>query len=285
MSTNQTKAQRRDAARAEALALQKKQQAREKRSRLIVLSALGVGLAILVAAVVLIFLEGQKTPMEKVDNIPAGVVQDTGIPVGAEGAAGTTNEGAKTLDVYVDYMCPVCGQFEALNGASIAELREAGDLTLVVHPVSILDRTSQGTEYSTRAAAAAAWVADRAPEQFSAFHDAMFASQPEEQTPGLSDEQIAQVAEQAGVPADAAAGIADGTAHETYEEWVSAASEVAGDDPDLRNAQGGFGTPTVVIDGERFEAWQNPGALTAAITGEAPASEEPSAEPSTEPSE
>ncbi|WP_275005698.1 DsbA family protein [Promicromonospora iranensis] len=285
MSTNQTKAQRRDAARAEALALQKKQQAREKRSRLIVLSALGLGLAVLVVAVVLIFLEGQKTPMEKVDNIPAGVVQDTGIPVGAEGTAGTTNEGAKTLDVYVDYMCPVCGQFEALNGASIAEMREAGDLTLVVHPVSILDRASQGTEYSTRAAAAAAWVADRAPEQFSAFHDAMFASQPEEQTPGLSDEQIAQVAEQAGVPADVAAGISDGTAHETYEEWVSASSEVAGDDPDLRNAQGGFGTPTVVIDGERFETWQNPGALTEAITGEAPASEEPSAEPSAEPSE
>jgi protein-disulfide isomerase len=284
MSTNMTKAQRRDAARAEALALQKKQQAREKRSRLIVLSALGLGLAVLVVAVVLIFLEGQKTPMEKVDNVPAGVVQDTGIPVGADGAAGTTNEGAKTLDVYVDYMCPVCGQFEALNSASIAEMREAGDVTLVVHPVSILDRASQGTDYSTRAASAAAWVADRAPEQFSAFHDAMFASQPEEQTPGLSDEQIAQVAEQAGVPADVAAGIADGTAHETYEEWVSASSEMAGNDESLQNAQGGFGTPTVLVDGERFENWQVTGALTEAITGETAPSADPSAEASTEPS-
>jgi protein-disulfide isomerase len=285
MSTNQTKAQRRDAARAEALALQKKQQAREKRSRLIVLSALGLGLVILVVAVVMIFLEGQKTPMEKVDNVPAGVVQDTGIPVGADGAAGTTNDGAKTLDVYVDYMCPVCGQFESLNGASIAEMREGGDLTLVVHPVSILDRASQGTNYSTRAAAAAAWVADQAPEQFNAFHEALFASQPKENTPGLSDEQIAQVAEQAGVPADAAAGIASGEAHDTYEEWVAASSAVAGDDKSLQNAEGGFGTPTVVIDGERFENWQAPGALTEAITGEAPASEEPSAEPSAEPSE
>ncbi|MFD2793571.1 DsbA family protein [Promicromonospora vindobonensis] len=285
MSTNMTKAQRRDAARAEALALQKKQQSREKRSRAIVLSALGAGLVILVVAVVMIFLEGQKSPMEKVDSIPAGVVQETGIPVGADGAAGTTNEGAKTLDVYVDYMCPICGQFESLNGASIAEMREGGDVTLVVHPVTILDRASQGTEYSTRAASAAAWVADQAPEQFSAFHEAMFASQPEENTAGLSDEQIAQVAEQAGVPADVAAGIASGEANDTYEEWVRAATEEAQNDESVLNAEGGFGTPTVLVEGERFEGWQTPGGLTQAVTGEAPASEDPSAEPSVEPSE
>ncbi|WP_369369937.1 DsbA family protein [Promicromonospora sp. Populi] len=284
MSTNQTKAQRRDAARAEALALQKKQKSAEKRSRLILVGVLGVIVIGLIVISVMIFQEGQRTPMERVDNVPAGVVQDTGIPVGATGAAGTTNEGAPTLDVYVDYMCPICGQFESLNAASIAEMREAEDLTLIVHPVSILDRVSQGTEYSTRAASAAAWVADQAPEQFSAFHDALFANQPQENTPGLSDEQIAQVAEGAGVPADVAAGITSGEAMETYEEWVSASSQVAGSDASLLNAEGGFGTPTVVINGERFEGWQTPGALTEAITGEAPATEE-STEPSAEPSE
>jgi protein-disulfide isomerase len=285
MSTNQTKAQRRDAARAEALALQKKQQAREKRNRLIVLSVLGLAVIGLIVAVVLILNEGQRTPMERVDEVPAGVVQDTGIPVGETGAAGTENEGAPTLDVYVDYMCPICGQFESLNGASITEMREAGDVTLVVHPVAILDRASQGTEYSTRAASAAAWVADQAPEQFTAFHEAMFASQPEENTAGLSDEQIAQVAEQAGVPADVAAGIADGDATDAFEEWVAASTESAGSDPDVINPEtGSMGTPTVLIDGERFAGWQTPGALAQAITGDAP-SAEPSSEPSTEPSE
>ncbi|MFI2487985.1 DsbA family protein [Promicromonospora kroppenstedtii] len=270
MSTNQTKAQRRDAARAEALALQKKQQSSEKRNRVIVLSVLALAVIGLVVAVVLILNEGQKTPMEKVDNVPAGVVQDTGIPVGADGAAGTTNEGAKTLDVYVDYMCPICGQFEQINNASIAEMREAGDITLVVHPVAILDRASQGTEYSTRAASAAAWVADRAPEQFSAFNDALFASQPAENTAGLSDEQIAQVAEQAGVPADVAAGIADGDATSTFEEWVTASTERAKSDPDLAG-DAGFGTPRLQIDGELWgtqNEWQAPGALETALMGD-----------------
>lgn len=290
MSTNQTKAQRRDAARAEALELQKKQQAREKRNRVLVLGGLALAVIALGVAIWLIFAEGQKTPMERVENIPAGVVDQTGIPVGADGAAGTENEGAKTLDVYVDYMCPICGQFEQLNGASITEMREAGDVTLIVHPVAILDRASQGTEYSTRAAASAAWVADRAPEQFNAYHEALFANQPEEQSPGLTDEQLGQIAEGAGVPADVAAGIADGDAADTYEEWVGAATGVAGDDPDVVNPEtGGLGTPTVLVDGERFAGWQTVGALTEAITGEAPASDEPSAEsseePSTEPSE
>ncbi|MFI9487082.1 DsbA family protein [Promicromonospora sp. NPDC052451] len=286
MSTNQTKAQRRDAARAEALALQKKQQAREKRNRVIVLSVLALAVVGLGVAIWLILAEGQKTPMEKVENIPAGVVEQTGIPVGADGVAGTENEGAKTLDVYVDYMCPVCGQFESLNGASITEMREAGDVTLIVHPISILDRTSQGTEYSTRAAASAAWVADRAPEQFNAYHEALFANQPEEQTPGLTDEQLAQIAQDAGVPADVAAGISDGDAMDTYGEWVEAATAVAGDDPDVVNPEtGSLGTPSVLIDGERFTTWQTVGALTEAITGEAAPSSSPSAEPSTEPSE
>lgn len=279
MSTNMTKAQRRDAARAEALTLQKKQQSREKRNRVVVLSILGLAVIGLVIAVVMILSEGQKSAMEKVEDIPAGVVEDTGIPVGEDGVAGTSTEGAKTLDVYVDYMCPICGQFEAINAASITEMREAGDVTLVVHPVAILNRASQGTDYSTRAAAAAGWVADQAPEQFSAFHEAMFASQPEENSPGLSDEQIAQVAEQAGVPADVAAGIADGQAADTYGEWADASTEVAQTNEALLDERGGFGTPNVLIDGEKFQGWQAQGALTQAITGEAPSSE-PSAEES-----
>jgi protein-disulfide isomerase len=273
MSTNMTKAERRDAARAEALAVQKKQQSAEKRSRLIVLGALGLGLVVLIVAVVLIFAEGQRTPMEKVDNVPAGVVDDTGISVGADGVAGTSNEGAEQLDTYVDYMCPVCGQFEQINGASITEMREAGDVTLVIHPVSILDRLSEETEYSTRAASAAAWVADRAPEQFLAFHEALFANQPDENTPGLSDEQLAGLAEEAGVPAEVATSIADGEAAETFEEWVGAATEAAGSDESLQAANGRFSTPTVLIGGERFDGWQTPGALSGALTGEAPASE------------
>ncbi|MEK8227810.1 hypothetical protein NKG05_19460 [Oerskovia sp. M15] len=72
-------------------------------------------------------------------------------------------------------MCPICGQFEAANGAGLAALRDAGTARVVFHPIAILDRYSQGTRYSTRAAASAALVADRAPDSFQAFHAGLLA--------------------------------------------------------------------------------------------------------------
>ena len=102
---------------------------------------------------------------------------------------------AVVVDVYLDYMCPYCAMFEAINGAIAG--RAAGgrdDVVVAYHPVSILDRLSMGTGYSTRAATAAALVADQAPETFDAFNAAMFASQPGESTEGLTDAAIAGIA-------------------------------------------------------------------------------------------
>lgn len=265
---NQTKAQRRDAARAEALAMQKRQQGRERMYRILVLGVLGLFVVGLAVAIWLIFAESQKSGMEKVDAKPAGVVNDTGIPVDENGAAGTLVEGAPQLDVYVDFMCPVCGQFEALNGADITELREAGDVALVLHPVAILDRMSNGSEYSTRSASALAYVAEESPESFMAYHDLLFANQPAENSAGLSDAQLASFAEQAGVSADVAEGISDGTATETYGRWVQESTELASSAEELANPEtGGFGTPTVMVDDERFADWSTPGALKTAIAG------------------
>ena len=61
--------------------------------------------------------------------------------------------------VYSDYLCPICGVFEQTNGATLDELRQSGEIVLEYHPVSILDRKSGGTAYSTRSATAAALVA------------------------------------------------------------------------------------------------------------------------------
>ena len=56
-------------------------------------------------------------------------------------------------------MCPVCNQFEQLYGPEIQNLVDDGTITLGIHPIAILDRLSQGTEFSTRAANAMYCVA------------------------------------------------------------------------------------------------------------------------------
>ena len=162
------------------------------------------------------------------------------------------------MSVYSDYMCPFCGLFETTNGALLEELRASGDIVLDMHPVAILDRYSAGTLFSTRATAAAFAVAELAPEALVEFNAVLFANQPEENTEGLSDEQIADFATQAGVPDDVVATLADGT----YTWWAAQATERASQD------LGSLSTPTILLDGVALDAavdWRVDGALADAI--------------------
>lgn len=272
-----TKNQRRDEARAKALALRQEQERTARRQRIIAISLLVVGLVVL-GAVVAWILSNRPEPapdLSQVENPLAEVATPStandvgGIVVGQNGVAGDTASGddAVVVTVYLDFMCPVCGYFEQLNGPLLTQQREAGDVLVEYRPVSILDRTSQGSQFSTRAATAAALVADQAPEDFVAFNDLMFANQPEEGTSGLDDQQIADLAVQAGVAQDVADRIADGSylkGEGSFKPWVAAATEQA-----TRDFAPQFGTPTVLVDGENLADlgvdWRIEGALAAAI--------------------
>ncbi len=206
---------------------------------------------------------GTSTVPPRTATAPAG-----GIPVGANGAAGATPVGTQ-VDVFVDYLCPVCKQFEDMNVAALDEALEAGTITLVIHPVSILDRFSQGTAYPTRAAAAVALVAEADPAHFLAFHQALFSKQPAENTPGLTDAQIAATAAEAGVAAEVVAQISEGAAMKQFGGWVVAQTASDAQDPTTIPPEGLTGTPTILIDGQPVgsEVWADPAAFKAAIGG------------------
>lgn len=105
-----------------------------------------------------------------------------------------------TMTLYYDYMCPACQQFEKVNAGDIAKLMNDGKVRVELRPLTFLDRLSQGTEYSTRAANAFYTVASEAPYAIWPFHNALYENQPKENTAGLTDEQIAEIAKQAGLP-------------------------------------------------------------------------------------
>jgi protein-disulfide isomerase len=216
--------------------------------------------------------EPAENPTDKSDQpldgivAPAGSTASGGIPVGPSGIAGTTDGAASdavVVTVYSDYLCPYCGEFESTNGATLGELRAQGDIVIEYHPVSILDRLAQGSAYSTRAAAAAALVADRAPEAFVGFDAALFAQQPAEGTTGWTDVEIAGIARGAGVPEEVVAVIESSeylSGADSFVPWVTAATEQAAQD------LGSLGTPTVLLDGAPLTVnWAIPGALAQAI--------------------
>jgi protein-disulfide isomerase len=184
---------------------------------------------------------------------PANLTDGGAIPVGEADAP-------VTVEIYFDYMCPACGAFESANGEELDRLVEDGTARVELRPISFLDRTSNGTEYSTRTANAIATVADGAPDRAWTFHSALYAAQPEEGTDGLDDERIAEIAEEAGVPAD----VVDRFADRTYDGWVASVTKEAFD-------SGVTGTPTVKVDGEEFDGdLFTEGPLTQAIVSAAP---------------
>jgi len=265
-----SKANRRDAARAKALALREEQRKRDQRRRAYLVTAAVAILAAIAITVTVIIGHSGSPSLSKI-AAPAGATANAGIPIGPDGVAGKPiRDGAIVVDVYTDFMCPICGQFEQENGAVLDELSKAGTAAIVYHPIAILDRYSQGTQYSTRAAQAAAVVADKDPQHYLAFDEALFANQPKEDTVGLSDAQLAQLATSVGVPAAVAATFTDGK----FTDWVTAATEQA-------SKNGVSGTPAVMINGKLIPPtldWRVAGALkTAILAAGAPAS--PSSSP------
>ena len=198
-----------------------------------------------VAAVVVIVGVGALVVwMNSVASQPA--VAPAASNVDTETGAVTFGDGPNTVDTYIDFMCPYCGQFEAAEGAKIQDLVESGDITLNVHPVSILDRLSQGTEYSSRAAGAFYSVAAADPDNAYAYMTALFVNQPSENTAGLSDEELVSLARDAGV--DVTAELEDSILSGEYKAFAK----------EQKLPEGATGTPTLIVNGETVQVTFNP---------------------------
>ncbi|TFD54588.1 hypothetical protein E3T55_04010 [Cryobacterium frigoriphilum] len=154
------------------------------------------------------------------------------------------------ITMYVDYLCSYCGQFEAANAEQIASWVTAGNATVEIHPIAILDKSSAGGSYSTRAANAAACVADSAPNDFLAVNTALFAAQPDEHTTGPTDADLLSVLHSAGVQSEA---VTDCVTEQTFASWVGGATDRALTGPlpnsDVRTVTG---TPTVLVNGVSY---------------------------------
>jgi protein-disulfide isomerase len=158
--------------------------------------------------------------------------------INAETGAISFGDGPDKVAVYVDFICPYCGQFEAAEGEDIAKLVDDGSITLDVHPLGILDRASQGTEFSSRAAGAMYAISAADPDNALAFMTAMFANQPEEGSTGLTDEQIIEIAKVAGV--NVTPELEDAITSNRYQKFAQG--------QDL--PEGATGTPTLMINDE-----------------------------------
>ncbi|WP_369130174.1 DsbA family protein [Modestobacter roseus] len=245
---------KRDAARrriAEKRAAEAAARAAAERRRRTVIGGVVAAAVLVVALVVVVVVQTQRTSTAADAGAPAGTVADsTAFPVGDAGAP-------VTVTVYEDFQCPVCRSFEEANGDTLDQLVADGEIVLQYRPVAILDRFST-TDYSTRALNAAAVVADEAGiDAFEQFHDLLFADQPAENGPGLSDDQLIDYAAQAGATGEA---VEQGITELRFEDWTAQVTEAF-------SQAGMTGTPTVLVDGEPLDngTQLTPQGITAAV--------------------
>jgi protein-disulfide isomerase len=145
-----------------------------------------------------------------------------------------------TVTLFEDFQCPVCKQYEAWLADTITKDVDAGTVKVVYRPMAFLDNAST-TDYSSRAGATAACVLDQdGVDTWVQLHQLLFENQPEEGSAGLSDSELAALAEQAGADkSEVESCQSDGT----FEGWVRAATDAASKDKVT-------GTPTMRIDGD-----------------------------------
>lgn len=229
---------------ARAAAIKAEQERKERQKRIRTIVAVVVGLVLVVGAGFLI--QNLRDSTSEPATAPTGAVDDYGVIVGDDAAP-------TTITIYEDFQCPICAAFEAEIGDELNAGIEAGKVKVDYRMVSFLDGQSRN-EYSSRAMNAAAVVLDTAGvDAFKAFHDELFANQPEEGTDGPEDDELIEAAVTAG--ADEAT-IRTAIEDKSFDQWIENATDQMSDD-DVT------GTPTVFIDGER--AGQNPAEFAAAI--------------------
>ena len=205
---------------------------RARRRRL--LGGIAAAVLLVLAVVGVIVWQTNRTTTSATAAVPAhtidgGLVVNVGVPAAPV-----------TIDLYEDLQCPVCQAYEKADATTMATLVADGTVQLHYHLMAFLD-SSANQNYSTRALNAAAAVLDDAgPGAFQKFHDLLYADQPPETGPGLTDQKLIEYAVEAGASDST---VAPQIRNLTFGDWAKKVTDQASKD-------GVTQTPTVLVAGK-----------------------------------
>ena len=156
------------------------------------------------------------------------------MPLAVDGSAvrlGRADAPAK-VDLWVDYSCPHCQEYEAANAGVLSQLVARGDVSVSYHNIQFV------SDYGTAAGSAAACVAVEDPQRWPAFNTALYANH-SAATDGWSADDFRGFAQQQGVTGAAL----DCISQSRYAGWITSNTADAA-------AKGVEATPTLHADGK-----------------------------------
>ncbi len=193
--------------------------------------------------------EGQDiagTSTSQLDDAATGAAaDDVTYPVRRDGAVVVVGKDTAkvTLDVYEDFLCPVCGGFEQNYGDDMEQHVKDGTLRLRYHMLPMLNENSDPPGYSMDSANAGLCAADGG--KFPEFHQSLYDAQPEEGARGWDKQQLAKLGKDLGIKS---AGFKSCVESGKYEKVIQSQFEQVRTAEYLQqeiHGQKGFGTPTV----------------------------------------
>lgn len=200
----------------------RKERRREQMMRFGIIGAVLIAVAIIGIAIAT--TRGSSDPVDP-DAQPAGVTESGGGVSVAEPVAD-----APTLEVWFDFSCPHCRDFETANGAFLSELAGAGDANVVYRPVTFVGQLAS-------VKATNAWACSLDEGLGEEYMDALYSIQG-----NFTDNQLLSAAEGVGLSGDAFESCVEDGA---YEGWVDASHSLG------VNEFGVNSTPTIfVVDGD-----------------------------------
>ncbi|MFS2292169.1 MAG: DsbA family protein [Actinomadura sp.] len=239
----------------ERLAAERKRQAARQRQRRLLAIVLGsvVAVAVIVVCTVLVIDHQRKQGRAEAYKGPIAPLsrQDDGSIVMAR--PGVTKP---VLEIFEDFQCPVCKQFEEATGQTVLELAEQGKVKVVYRPFHLFGQQRDPIKSNSLRSAAAALCVPA--DKWISYHKALFKFQPAEGSKGFSHDDLVKWGKNVGVT-DA-----------NFEKCVREEEKKPQVDQMTTYAlqeRGVQGTPTVFLDGQELDSAQfmDPGGLRAVV--------------------
>lgn len=227
------------AARAEQMRREREQADRKQRNLI----------TVAIVAIVVVLIAGAGFGIKALSDSnakQADVVVPQGLSEGDHGgfefpAATAAADGAPVVEVYEDFLCPHCAEFESSTGGMLKQQADAGQIVLRFMPMTIMDgQASEGPAHDVMNAAVCA-AEEQDLDAFWTMHSALFAERFYEGGGNPSATELVDVADEAGVT-----GVESCIRSGEYVPWLDEAREAASE-------RGVSGTPSVFVGGEKVE--------------------------------
>lgn len=213
-------------------------QAKQKRLNRII----GVGAIVLVLVLVGVFVgvliqNQSQTATTSSATPPNATSNSDGIIVNP----GKAKAGVPLVELFFDYQCPVCKQFEGAYGATLKQLAASGDIQLHYRTMTFLD-LNLNNDASLRAGIGA--VCSDFAGKYSDYHDEIYSNQPATEGQGYEDAMLRDT-----IPAAVGITGTDLTSFQScYDTQATKAFVTGGNE---QASKGGVNaTPTVHVNGK-----------------------------------